>query len=103
VTSARAGFEDASWESDADGSFLDALRTGVNGGEDTGNVNDASGDGEGGGEVMGGEGRVSGLGDRETRDKTRPRGRNREPSGVCLANCGVSAMIAPISRGRAKE
>jgi len=86
VTSARAGLEDASWESDAEGSFLDALRTGVNGGDDTDNVSDVSGDGEGGGELMDGEGRVSGLGGRVTSDKTRPRGRNREPSGVCLAN-----------------
>jgi len=74
VTSARAGLEDASRGSDADGSFLDALRTGVNGGDDRGNVNDASGDGEDGRELMGGEGRVSGLGERETRDTTRPEG-----------------------------
>lgn len=32
---------------------MDALRTGVNGGDDTGNVDGASGDGEGGGELMG--------------------------------------------------
>lgn len=58
MTSERAGLEDASRGSDAGGSFLGALRTGVNGGDDTGNVDDEFGDGEGGGELMGGKERV---------------------------------------------
>ena len=99
MTSARAGLEDASRESDADGGFLDTLRTGVNGGDDRGNINDASGDGEDGRELMGGEGRVSGLGERETRDTTRPEGGIGNQVVFVCPTCGVSVVIAPISRG----
>lgn len=99
MTSARAGLEDASRESDADGSFLDALRTGVNGGDNRGNVNDASGDGEGGRELMDDEGRVSGLGEREQEKRRVPEGKIGNQAVFVWPTRGVSAMIAPISRG----